>query len=226
MSNVLVISAHPDDEILGCGGTLIKHSANGDKVYQLFVSDGESSRDIKKSQVKKLINKRKQCAKKSGAIIGAIETYFLDYPDNKLDEVPLLLIIKSIEKIIKKVSPEIIYTHCAQDLNIDHQIVHRAVITACRPLPGKSIKEIYCYEVLSSTEWGLSESQNSFNPNFFVDISKYFKQKLEALKMYKDELKPFPHPRSLEGIRVLGNYRGMNSGFKYAEAFSVKRILK
>ena len=200
MSNVLVISAHPDDEILGCGGTLIKHSANGDKVYQLFISDGESSRDIKKSQIKKLINKRKNNAKKSEVVIGALESYFLDYPDNKLDEIPLLTIVKSIEKIIKEVSPKIIYTHCAHDLNIDHQIVHRAVITACRPLPGQHIKEIYCYEVLSSTEWGLFESQNSFNPNFFVDISKYFKLKQEALKVYKDELKPFPHMRTLKKL--------------------------
>tara|TARA_A100000164_G_C21844727_1_gene741918 strand:+ start:527 stop:1234 length:708 start_codon:yes stop_codon:yes gene_type:complete len=222
-NKILIISAHPDDEVLGCGGTVAKHSLNGERVEQIFVSDGESARDkisIKNKQ--KTINSRLHAAKKAAKILGIKNTTSINFPDNRLDSIPLLEIVKELEKKISQFKPSIIYTHSDLDLNIDHQIVSRAVMTACRPINNLSVKEIYFFEVLSSSEWE-HKSKESFLPNYFVDISKTINLKIKAFKSYKKEIKKYPHSRSIEGIKVLSQYRGMMVGVKNAESFFMKR---
>lgn len=222
-NKILVISAHPDDEVLGCGGTIAKHSLSGSIVEQIFISDGESAREIiSNKNKKKKIHYRLNAAKKAAKILGIKNTTSINFPDNKLDSIPMLEIVKEIEKKIFKFKPKVIFTHSDLDLNIDHQIVSRAVMTACRPINNLSVKEIYFFEVLSSSEWSY-KSKKSFIPNYFVDISKTINIKIKAFKSYKKEIKKFPHSRSIEGIRILSQYRGMMAGIKNAESFFMKR---
>ena len=149
--------------------------------------------------------------------------FFFLLPDNKLDKAPLLEITQKIEKIINQIKPEIVITHSEHDLNIDHQIINRAVITATRPKPESKVKKILLFETLSSSEWKFSNKKNFFNPNYFVDISKTMKKKVLALKCYKKEILKWPHPRSIKGVRNLAMYRGQTVGLKYVEAFYLLR---
>ncbi len=223
MKKILVVAAHPDDEILGCGGTIAKHFANGDNVDVIFLTNGVSARNLKKKSLKKNINKRRNAAIKAAKIVGANIPYFLNFSDNQLDKHPLLKIIKSLEKIINKIKPEKIYTHFDNDLNIDHQITNQAVITICRPQKKNKVKEILFFEVPSSTEWQISRNTKNFAPNWFEDISKYLNKKILAIKAYKEELNEWPHPRSVKGIKSLANWRGATVGYKAAEGFILGR---
>ncbi len=225
MSNILVIAAHPDDEILGCGGTMAKHSDNGDDVFVLFLADGESSR-MPSSENGKIIEKRYDSARRACEKLGAYEPFFLGMPDNMLDTIPLLDIVKRVEKKITEVQANIIYTHHGGDLNIDHRICHQAVITAARPQPGTTVQAIYSFEVNSSTEWATKSIGEPFSPNYFIDITKYLAKKKRALEEYHYELKDYPHPRSLEGVIALTRVRGIAVGFEYAESFVVERQVK
>lgn len=141
--------------------------------------------------------------------------------DQRFDTIPFLDIVQYIEGIVKEVEPDIIYTHFEGDLNLDHQIIARAVKTACRPLPQSTVREIYSFEIPSSTEWGYG-----FNPNVFVDISDTFEEKLKALKPYKDEMRDYPHPRSVTAMGILAMYRGASCGVELAEAFCLIREIK
>ena len=165
---VLVVAAHPDDEVLGCGGTIARHSDAGDIVHILFMSDGVLSRINRNINE---IDQRKNAAKKVSLILGAESPRFLNYADNCMDATPFLDIVQSLEQIIKEVGPDVIYTHHLGDLNIDHQLTHKAVMTACRPFPGSLIREIYSFEILSSTDWASSSSRNLFIPNALPLIS-------------------------------------------------------
>ena len=221
-STVVVFAAHPDDDILGCGGTIAKLTQEGSKVHIVFLADGESSRnDI--TDINSLIQQRKQDAKKVLKILGCDSIEFLDFPDNRLDSLDLLDVVKKIEGFIDAYKPYTIFTHYAHDLNIDHQITHNAVVTACRPQPGHCVKELLFFEVPSSTEWNLSKA---FMPNYFVDISSTLSLKIDALNAYKNEMKSFPHPRSIKAIESLSYYRGASSGCKAAEAFIIGRKIK
>jgi len=221
-STVVVFAAHPDDDILGCGGTIAKLTQEGSKVHIVFLADGESSRgDI--TDINSLIQQRKQNAKKALKILGCDSIEFLDFPDNRLDSLDLLDVVKKIEGFIDAYKPYTIFTHYAHDLNIDHQITHNAVVTACRPQPGHCVKELLFFEVPSSTEWNLSKA---FMPNYFVDISSTLSLKIDALNAYKNEMKSFPHPRSIKAIESLSYYRGASSGCKAAEAFIIGRKIK
>ena len=171
---VLVVAAHPDDEMLGCGGTIAKLSKKKSKIFSLFFTDGVSAREKNKN---KEINQRKINSLRALKVLGVKQSKFLSYPDNSLDKVPLIKIIKEIENIIKVFKPDTIFTHTSVDLNIDHEIVSRAVITATRPKPNFCVKNIYLFETLSSTEWNFNFKKKSFNPNFFVDITKSIKFK-------------------------------------------------
>lgn len=223
---ILVVAAHPDDEVLGCGGTLAKYSLQGHDINILFLTNGVSSRGFSKKKMLKLIFARKKAAQKAKKIIGAKKLFFLDFKDNQLDAYPLLKIIKPIEKLIFKIKPDTIYTHFEDDLNIDHQIVNKAVITICRPQKSNSIKELFFFEIPSSTEWQIKKKQKYFSPNYFEDISKLKNYKINALKCYNSELKKWPHPRSEKGVRSLLNWRGATIGVDAAEAFIVGRIIK
>ena len=221
-STVVVFAAHPDDDILGCGGTIAKLTQEGSKVHIVFLADGESSRsDI--ADINSLIQQRKQNAKKALKILGCDSIEFLGFPDNRLDSLDLLDVVKKIEGFIDAYKPYTIFTHYAHDLNIDHQITHNAVVTACRPQPGYCVKELLFFEVPSSTEWNLSKA---FMPNYFVDISSTLSLKIDALNAYKNEMKSFPHPRSIKAIESLSYYRGASSGCKAAEAFIIGRKIK
>ena len=216
-NKILVIVAHPDDEVLGCGGTILKHSLNGDSVDLIVMSNGEDAR-IDKKDIHKKIKLRYNALEKSSKILGINNVYKFNLPDNKFDTLPLLEIIQKIEPLIIKLEPDIIYTHYLNDLNIDHVYVSRAVNTICRPTFLKKMpNKIYSFEILSNTELSLLENQ--FKPNYFVNIKKTFNLKLKAIKQYKKELKDYPNGRSLKGIEVLSNYRGLSAGFEHAEAF-------
>ena len=149
---------------------------------------------------------------------------FYNFPDNKLDSVPLINLIKTIEKNIKKFKPEIVITHFENCLNIDHQIVYKAVITAARPINNSCVRKILSFEIPSSTNWALFK-KNTFAPNYYVDISKNINKKIKALKMYKSELRKFPHSRSLRHVKNLAQLRGSDCGVSFAEAFILVRNL-
>jgi LmbE family N-acetylglucosaminyl deacetylase len=227
MTKILVVAAHPDDEVLGCGGTIARHIDKGDKVNIVILAEGVTSRDKSRNRKKRLkaINNLSLSAKKSHQILGSKSLKIFDLPDNRMDSVNLLDIVKIIEKEVNLVKPEIIYTHHISDLNIDHSITHRAVVTACRPEPKKSVKKIYCFEVPSSTDWQSVQSDKFFRPNCFIDISKTLQKKLKALKAYKSEMRPWPHSRSFKAVENLARWRGSSAGMKAAEAFIIIRDL-
>lgn len=219
---VLVVAAHADDEALGCGGSLAKHVAAGDKVHVIFVADGVTSRS---GAGQEEMVRRQQATEKARQILGISTMAFLDLPDNRLDSLPLLDIAQPLEALIAKLLPEIIYTHHYGDLNVDHRLVHQAVMTACRPLPGSTVREILTFEVISSTEWS-NPGLAPFLPNLFVDISAQLEIKMEALEAYALEMRVPPHSRSVEHIRCLAKHRGYCMGVDAAEAFMVMRVLK
>ena len=224
MNKILIVVAHPDDEVLGCGGTITRLNKEGYELYTLILGEGITSRDDKRSKEKRgrEIANLKEQAKKANELIGVKKVFFHDFPDNRFDTVPFLDIVKVIEKIKNQIKPEIIFTHYEKDLNIDHQITYKAVITATRPLREETVKEVYSFEIPSSTEWSYPLS---FSPNAFYDISETMDIKLKALEEYKSELKEYPHPRSLKGIKLIAKTWGMKVGLNYAEAFKCVRII-
>ena len=217
--NVLVVAAHTDDEALGCGGTIARHVSEGDSVYVVYMADGVSSRQ---SGDEKALSDRESAAEKAQAILKMSGSYSLGFPDNRMDSVPLLDIVQALEKVVAEVNPDVIYTHHVGDLNIDHQITSRAVMTACRPLPGALAPRIYSFETLSASEWSGPESPR-FSPNYFVDISDFLGIKMEALNAYDLEMRPYPHARSMMNVESLACYRGASVGVHHAEAFMLIR---
>ena len=216
--NILVVAAHPDDETLGCGGTIQKFRKLGHQVYVMIFTDGESSR-------KKNIKIRGSQLTKVSKVLDFKLFKQHRFPDNELDKVSNLELTKKIEIAIAKINPQIVLTHSSKDLNIDHNIINNATVTACRPFPKSNIKELLFFEIPSSTEWNFNSKNTKFNPNKFFDIEKFIDKKLEVLKIYESEMKQYPHPRSLEGVEVLSKYRGQSVGVKYAEAFEVGFII-
>lgn len=221
MNKVLVVAAHPDDEVLGAAGTILKHIKSGDSVSLLILGDGATSRGAA-AQVKK----RTDQAKKAAKVLGVKKLFLETLPDNKFDSVPLLEIIKKVEAVLNRIKPSIVYTHFSDDLNLDHRLTFQAILTACRPQPGFFVKKILAFEVLSSTEWQEKKGKNTFCPTHYNDISGFIDKKIEALEVYADELRPYPHPRSKEGVKILAQYRGLEVGYKYAEAFQLVRVLE
>jgi LmbE family N-acetylglucosaminyl deacetylase len=218
-NTVLVVAAHSDDEALGCGGTIAKHVDNGDDVFVVFMTDGVGARGSSDGS-----DERHTASDKALSLLGVKKAYRFDFPDNQMDSVPLLSVAKSVETVLSDVSPNIVYTHFSGDLNVDHQITHKAVMTACRPQSWCSVKEIYCFEVLSATEWN-SKSISAFIPQKIVDISAQWKRKTDALACYHEEMRQAPHSRSIECVKALACLRGATHGVDKAEAFFVERIV-
>lgn len=219
---VLIVAAHADDEALGCGGTIARHVSEGDRVHVLFMADGVGARTECGSDELQRRNKARDEALK---ILGVSEYSALSFPDNSMDSIPLLDVVQALEPIIDQIQPMRVYTHHHGDLNVDHRITHQAVMTACRPVPGSSVREILSFEVMSSTEWA-TPGVAPFVPNAFVDITDYLPKKLEALAAYAEEIREKPHSRSLEHVNVLAHHRGHSVGVCAAEAFEVYRIIR
>jgi LmbE family N-acetylglucosaminyl deacetylase len=224
---VLVVAAHPDDEILGCGGTMTRLAREGHDVRIAILAEGMSSRYPQREQadaqrMKNLHAHAQQAADK----IGAKELILCKLPDNRLDTVPLLEVVKTVEDLVARLNPEIIYTHHPGDLNVDHGVVHRAVLTATRPMSGQCVREVYAFEVPSSTEWAFQRLEPSFRPNVFVDITDSLETKIAALACYDTETRAFPHPRSAEALRAIATRWGSVAGLQAAEAFELIRSVR
>jgi len=216
--NILIVVAHPDDETIGCGGTIQYHQRNKKKVFVMSFTDGISSRNEKKNINK--ISIRNNASKKAEKLLGFKWFKNYNYPDNALDTVKFLDLVKNIESAKKKINPSIVYTHYFNDLNIDHQLVSKACITAFRPEPKKNKAELRFFEIPSSTDFSFKKD---FEPNLFISVKNFWKKKEKALKAYGSEIKKKPHSRSLHGIRNLSNLRGSQSGLDCAEAFQIYR---
>ncbi|MBN2190994.1 MAG: PIG-L family deacetylase [Candidatus Aureabacteria bacterium] len=218
---ILAVVSHPDDEVLGCGGTLIKHAQKKDSVCLCILGKGVASREIAENEKKIRVSDTGKDTKQAAGILGVDKIYQFDYPDNMFDSVPMLKIVKDVEKVVDSVKPDVIYTHFGKDLNIDHRITFDSVITACRPVGDRKKIRIFSFETLSSTEW----QKTPFNPDYYVNISGQIDSKIKAIREYKGEIRKYPHPRSEEGIRTLAKYRGMQAGVDYAEGFEMIRSL-
>ncbi|WP_144555684.1 PIG-L deacetylase family protein [Bacillus sp. X1(2014)] len=211
--NVLVIAAHPDDEILGSGGTIKKLINNGYKVITVIAAKGRKEEEHHIQQFMLKANKH----------LGVDEVLFLEFPNLLMETIPLVEINKSIENLLEKYTPAMIFTHHYGDTNRDHQILCQAVLTAARPLPGRKPVEILCFETVSSSEWSQHTNDKEFKPNYFVDITDTIEDKIKSLQYYDIEMRPFPHPRSYDGVRYLARVRGMTVGVEYGEAFEIIR---
>ena len=204
---------------------MAKWAKKGHEVHVLIMAEGATSRDKSRDRDsrKQELSILAQSAKKAADILGVKSVELLNYPDNRMDSVDMLDVVKSVEEIIEKLQPEVVVTHHAGDLNIDHQIIHKAVITACRPQPDNSIKRILSFEVPSATEWNSPIVDIPFVPNWFEDISDTLELKIKALNAYKSEMRKWPHPRSIKAIEHLAKWRGASSGCEAAESFMLVR---
>lgn len=234
---ILVIAAHPDDEILGMGGTIKKYTKKGHKVKVVFMATGIAARrsysytnsssyetDIKTKKIMEVqITSLQKDTKKATKVVGVTDVEFVDFPDNEMDTVSNLEITKKIEEIIDRFNPSLVFTHSPHDINIDHRILYNATLTGTRPISNTNVNEVISYEVPSSTEWNFL---SNFSPNIFVDITKELPFKLRAMSAYKNEIREFPHPRSFEALESISKRWGSVAGFKAAEAFSLVRRLK
>ncbi len=215
----MVIAAHPDDEVLGCGATVAKYVDAKDIVWTLILGEGITSRkDLDERQKVSDLKELRASAQSANKILGVKRLVTRDLPDNKFDSVSMLDIVHSIEDVVEEFKPEIIYSHNPTDTNIDHRITIEAVEAAVRPATKPYVKKVLSFEVPSSTEWNFT--REPFRPNIFVDVTdEQLAMKIKALKAYGQEMRPFPHPRSAEFINSLAKVRGSQGGFSLAEAF-------
>lgn len=225
--SVLVISAHPDDEVLGCGGAIARMAREDEDIYIAIIGEGMTSRySDRESANQNLLNGLHSHSRKVAEFLGAKDLFMFNLPDNSFDTVPLLDVVKVIETLVEKLQPHSVYTQHGGDLNIDHVITYRATLTATRPMAGTPVKRVYAYEVPSSTEWAFSQFAPVFQPNVFVDIGTTLDIKIQAMQMYESEARPFPHPRSPEALRAIAQRWGSVAGLQAAEAFSLVREVR
>jgi len=219
---VLVIAAHPDDETYGLGGTIARHTRQGDQVTILILTDGVTARH-------QVTAPQQAAAHNACRTLGAEDVRFAGLPDQHLDGVPLLEVIKPISALVKELRPQVVYTHHRGDANQDHRAAFAATLVAVRPFGDNPVAQVWCYEVASSTEWGPPHPDWAFLPNAFVDIALTLEMKLAAIEAYREtfqsEVKPFPHPRSPEAVQVYAQQRGISVGLRAAEGFVVVRQL-
>lgn len=220
---ILIIAAHPDDEILGCGGTIAKLS-NANKVFALILGEGVRSRNLEDSEEK--INLLRNQSMSAQKLLGIKHSLFENLPDNSFDSLPLLEITQTVEKYVFNIVPDIIFTHHHADLNIDHRLTFQAVLTACRPQPKFHHPDIYSFEIPSSTEWQVYTANTTFMPNIFIDIMDSIDKKLDALKYFKSEMEEYPHSRSLKGVEIMAQNWGRKVGKEYVEAFELIRSIR
>ena len=224
MGTILVIAAHPDDEILGAGATVANMVKKGNQAYALILGEGQTSRWEEREHAEEtaILDLHKD-TERAARIIGYKNVYFENFPDNRFDSCDMLDIVKRVEKHIREIKPDIVFTHHSGDLNIDHRVTYEAAITATRPISPYSVKRIYGFETMSSTEWNFGKKESAFFPNVFVDVEQEIEKKYLAMKEYKTELKDFPHPRSIEMLEISAKRWGSVVGKRYAEAFELIR---
>jgi len=223
--SALVVAAHPDDEVLGCGGTMARLASEGWAVHVLIAAEGATSRGLTRDRESRQgeLSELARAAHAANALLGAASVTLGDLPDNRMDSVDLLDVVKVIEAAVDRYRPRLVFTHHRGDLNVDHTVLHDAVATACRPLPGSCVRQLLFFEVASSTEW--RPSGEGFVPNVFYDISAHLPAKLRALEAYASEMREFPHARSIRALEALALWRGASCGHAAAEAFSAGRII-
>jgi LmbE family N-acetylglucosaminyl deacetylase len=228
MSDIaLIIAAHPDDEVLGCGGTISRLTGEGQAVSIAILGEGITSRYAKPRQADRLLlNRLKKRCREVAELLRARDLYLHDLPDNRFDTVPLLDIVKIVETLVERLQPRTVYTHHPGDLNVDHGITFRAVLTALRPLPGCAARELYSFEVPSSTEWSFHALERRFTPNVFMDIGATLETKLMAMQLYESETRSFPHPRSFDALKATAHRWGSVAGVEAAEAFQLIRSVR
>jgi LmbE family N-acetylglucosaminyl deacetylase len=217
---VLCIGAHPDDEVLGVGGTLARHADAGGEVYVLIFSEGEEAKVEAARSVTRV-----ESALAAAAVLGVRDVSFFDFPDQKLDVVPFIDVIKPIEAALQRLRPEVVYTHHGGDANTDHQLIFKATYAACRPMTriAAPVERLLTFETPSSTDQAPQIGEYIFGPNAFVDVEPVWEKKLRALACYGSELVDGVHPRSYDYVDALARMRGGYAGMRYAEAFSVVR---
>lgn len=221
----MVVAAHPDDEVLGCGGTMAKAIDRGAKVAVCFLGEGISARfpfgEYDSEEFRKQSATRIEGAKMALNYLGVSDiTFNFERKACQFDTIPLITLVKEIESHIERLRPTILFTHHLCDVNVDHGITYKAVETACRATGKYNPKEIYTFEIVCSSHWGF---QSTFQPNTFVDISDTWEKKLNAWHHYKGENKRFPFPRSDTGLETLSQFRGMAVGLPKVEAFQLVR---
>ncbi|HET6624790.1 MAG TPA: PIG-L deacetylase family protein [Nocardioidaceae bacterium] len=217
---ILTVAAHPDDETLGAGGTMAWHAARGDTVWALVLTDGVTSRHDR-------VELQAECARRACDTLGVERLTLVGLPDQRLDTHSLLDVIKPIEQAIDELRPDVVLTHFAGDVNDDHRLVARATMVATRPVGGSSVRRVCAFQIPSSTDWAPPIPGSVFTPNLYVDISETLETKLTAMKAYADtfhsEVRPYPHPRSMEALTAYAQYHGVASGLLAAEPFMLLR---
>ena len=219
--NVLVVAAHPDDELLGVGGTVASHTAKGDRVRVAVMCEGVSSRysPERDSEIRKQANE-------AARILGVTDLVLGDLPDQRLETLPLTDVTRRVAQLMTDLQPELIYTHFAGDINRDHRVLTEAVLVAARPYAAPSVKKILMFETPSSTEWGSPALTASFQPNVYVDVSEFLERKIAAFSCYSAEVRPSPHPRSPEALADRARYWGSVINRRCAEAFVLVRSIR
>jgi len=220
---VLVVVAHSDDETISMAGTLIKHVSKEDKVIVVSMTDGVGARQ--RTNIDD-VNRRKISADSASKELGFLWGDCYEFNDNAMDAYPLIEVVKAVEKAKRDYKPTLVYTHSCADLNVDHRVVANAVLTAFRPQPNETCKEIRLFEVVSATDYGNPSITGLFAPNLFVDITSEWASKERALDAYSAEMRDYPHSRSIEGIKNLAKLRGNQVGCNMAEAFEVIRKIE
>lgn len=218
MKDVFVIATHPDDEVLGCGGVIARHSATGDRVTIVIVTRG--AEDVFSREFVEQVREELRMA---GQVLGVASIRFLDFPAPRLDIVPGYQLADGLSRVIREVQPDTIYLPHRGDIHADHQAVYQATLVAVRPVTPLKVRRLLVYETLSETEWAPPTGDMAFVPTVFVDISDYLDVKLNAMRCYQSQLKEFPNSRSLEAIQALARLRGATANLVAAEAFMLVR---
>lgn len=221
MKKIVVLAPHPDDETLGCGGTLLRHKDRGDKIYWLIVTEMNGESGFSREQ----IENRNDELKKVAEAYRFEAVHHLKFPATRLDVVPMNTIIKAMHEIIKQIEPDTVYLPHGADIHSDHRIVFNAITACLKWFRLPTVKRVLSYEVLSATDLSYPLPTQGFSPNVYVNISETLGKKIETMKLYSGEIGDFPFPRSPQAIRALAQMRGASSGFHAAEAFMLLKEL-
>jgi LmbE family N-acetylglucosaminyl deacetylase len=223
---VLVVAAHPDDEVLGCAATAALRVSRGEAVHIAILGTGLTARTSGGAVDVSALAALREDARAVGGMLGAKSVSFADLPDNRFDTLALLDVVKQVERWLGEIAPAVVYTHHPGDLNVDHRLTFQAVLTATRPLPGAGVRDLYAFEVPSATDWAFQRLEPAFRPSVFEDVTDTIEVKLACMARYAGEARAFPHPRSAEALRATARRWGSVAGMAYAEAFELIRSLR